>query len=137
MEIIADTLSAPVELHDFQSKDDLIELLNHFYQKALNDEEIGFFFTEVVKLNLEKHIPVIAAFWDNILFSNTEYKGNPMQVHMDIYKIHPIEKQHFDRWLFLFHQTVDSLFSGSKAHLIKERAISIATVMQIKFATIS
>jgi hypothetical protein len=32
---------------------------------------------------------------------------------------------------------VDEMFVGNKAHLIKERALSIATVMQIKFATIS
>lgn len=137
MEIINNRLSIPKELPDIQSKEDLIALLNRFYQKALIDDEIGFFFTKVVQLNLEKHIPVIASFWDNILFSSTEYKGNPMQVHMDIYRKHWIEKKHFDRWLLLFSQSVDEMFVGNKAHLIKERALSIATVMQIKFATIS
>ena len=36
------------------------------------------------------------------------------------------------RWLQLFTSTVDELFEGEKAELAKQRAMSIATVMQLK-----
>ncbi len=40
--------------------------------------------------------------------------------------------EHFQRWILLFNETVDELFKGEKAELIKQRALSISTVMQIK-----
>jgi len=40
--------------------------------------------------------------------------------------------EHFQKWLLLFTETVDQLFEGEKAELAKQRATSIATVMQIK-----
>lgn len=38
----------------------------------------------------------------------------------------------FQQWIHLFNETVDELYQGEKAELIKKRAQSIATVMQIK-----
>ena len=43
-----------------------------------------------------------------------------------------LKKQHFDRWLLLFNETVNKLFVGNKAELAKTRALSIATIMQVK-----
>ena len=43
-----------------------------------------------------------------------------------------MSKAHFDHWLMLFTTTVDDLFEGEKAEQTKQRATSIATVMQIK-----
>jgi hemoglobin len=45
-----------------------------------------------------------------------------------------LQKHHFDTWLRYFKATVDELFEGERAFLAKERATSIATVMQIKMA---
>ncbi|OPZ14298.1 MAG: hypothetical protein BWZ05_02362 [Bacteroidetes bacterium ADurb.BinA245] len=42
--------------------------------------------------------------------------------------------EHFNRWIELFTKTVDDLFEGTNATTIKQRAMSIATVMQIKIA---
>jgi len=46
----------------------------------------------------------------------------------------PLQKQHFETWLKYFNESVDELFEGEKAFLAKERALSIATVMQIKIS---
>lgn len=43
-----------------------------------------------------------------------------------------MSKVHFDQWVKLFTKTVNELFEGDNAELIKQRATSIATVMQIK-----
>ncbi|MEJ7676618.1 MAG: hypothetical protein WKG06_01825 [Segetibacter sp.] len=43
-----------------------------------------------------------------------------------------LQRKDFERWLQLFNKTVDDLFEGEKAELAKQRALSIATVMQIK-----
>jgi hemoglobin len=55
-----------------------------------------------------------------------------MQKHQELHKKSPMKMQHFQRWNQLFSHTVDELFEGEKAELIKQRASSISTVMQIK-----
>jgi hemoglobin len=117
---------------DLEGRKDIEVLLEAFYRKAFADAMIGHFFTEVVPLNLEQHIPVIADFWESVVFSVHGYRKNVMEVHQHIHRLSPIEKEHLDRWVQLFSSTVDEMFAGDKATLMKQRAASIATLMQIK-----
>jgi hemoglobin len=119
-------------MKDIESRDDIETVLNAFYKKAVYDEMIGHFFTDVVQLDVEKHIPVIADFWEAILFDTRSYRKNVMEVHQHIHLISSIRKEHLDHWVKLFHQTVDERFRGSRALLMKQRAQSIATLMNIK-----
>ncbi len=120
---------------DISSRDDIELVVREFYEKLLVDEVVGFLFTEVVQLNLEEHFPKLIDFWEDQLLGTNKYAGNPMRVHMNLHQKEPLTKAHFDRWLFFFNETIDANFEGIKAHLAKERALSIATVMQIKFAS--
>jgi hemoglobin len=43
-----------------------------------------------------------------------------------------LSKAHFDRWVELFHGTVDELFAGEKAEMAKQRATLIAWTIQNK-----
>lgn len=117
---------------DIKNRADVKLLVDSFYKKALLDKAIGHFFTEVIQLDLEKHMPKMYDFWETTLFHTANYKGNPLQVHLDLNHKSALEKPHFDRWLGLFNETVDELFSGEIANLAKTRALSIATVMQLK-----
>jgi hemoglobin len=117
---------------DIESHADLEMLLWDFYKKAFNDELIGHFFTKVVPLDLETHVPIIADFWESVLLDGKNYRKNVMEIHQDINKKSPMQKQHFDRWVKLFTESVDKFFSGPKATMAKQRALSIATMMNIK-----
>ncbi len=119
-------------LPDIQERNDLQLLMEAFYSKALTDETIGFYFTEVVQLNLLKHLPIIVDFWDSVLFETGIYKGNAMKVHQDLHQKSAFKDEHFKKWIALFHATVDRLYEGDNAEKIKQRASSIATVMTIK-----
>jgi hemoglobin len=66
------------------------------------------------------------------LFHAATYAGNTLKVHKDLNKKSPLGKQHFDTWISLFKETVDDLFAGTIAELAKQRAQSIAMVMQLK-----
>lgn len=118
--------------HDIQNKNDIIQLVDTFYDKVKADALIGHFFSEVMKVNWEKHLPKMYNFWDNVVFYTNNYSGNPMQVHKNIHALHPFTGGDFKQWYQLFVQTVDELFEGDNAALIKQRALSIATIMQIK-----
>jgi hemoglobin len=117
---------------DIANREDIVLLLEQFYSKALHDETIGYFFTEVIPLNMETHIPLIADFWETVLFGKAAYKGNVMQMHQHIHHQSPFNDEHFKRWVQLFHATVDEIFEGEKATMAKQRAESVATLMRIK-----
>ena len=117
---------------DIEDRKDIELLINSFYDKVKQDAIIGSFFTEVVQVNWEKHLPVMYNFWENIVFQTGSYNGNPMDKHLELNKKSLITMEHFQRWILLFNETVDELFKGEKAELIKQRALSISTVMQIK-----
>ena len=117
---------------DIQNRQDIIALVNSFYQKVMADELIKHFFIDVVQVDWVKHFPTMYDFWESIVFEKAIYKGNAMHVHQNLNQKSKLEKQHFERWLTLFTQTVDELYSGPKAELAKTRALSIATVIQMK-----
>jgi hemoglobin len=117
---------------DIESRDDLLLLMQEFYKKLLADDSINYLFTEVAKVNLHHHFPVLVDFWDSVIFQSGTYQKNAMQPHLALHHKSPLAKHHFDTWLGYFKETVDELFDGQNAFVIKERATSIATVMQIK-----
>jgi hemoglobin len=118
--------------NDIANKEDLLLLMQEFYKKLLADDSISYLFTDVAKINLDHHFPVLVDFWDSVLFQSGTYQKNAMQPHLDLHKKSPLLPHHFDTWLGHFKQTVDELFEGSIAFSAKERATSIATVMKIK-----
>ena len=53
---------------DITNRPDIDRLMNAFYSRALTDETIGYIFTDVAKLDLEHHLPIIGDFWESLLF---------------------------------------------------------------------
>lgn len=96
------------------------------------EKSISYLFTDVAKINPNHHFPILVDFWNSILFHSDTYRKNAMQPHMDLHQKSPLTKHHFETWLRYFKESVDELFAGDNAFIIKERATSIATVMQIK-----
>lgn len=117
---------------DISNREDLVNLMKAFYTKALVDGTIGHYFTQVVQLDMEKHLPRITDFWETVVFDAGKYQGNTMKIHEDLHEKSPFESAHFTRWIDLFKATVDEHFAGENAEKIKSRAISIATVMNLK-----
>lgn len=117
---------------DIENRQQLYNLLHAFYAKAMNDALIGKFFTTVVPLHLERHLPVITSFWEAVLFGTPGYRKDVMQVHRNIHRLCEIQPAHLNRWVQLFTQTVDEMFLGTTAELAKQRAVGIARLMNLK-----
>ena len=126
-------------MKDIETRSDIEELISKFYEKMLKDPIIGFIFTDIAKIDLDEHLSIICDFWETILFTRPVYKRGPevMNVHHELNKKIPLKKGHFTRWLFLFSTTVDELFEGERAEKAKERADSIATLMQKRLGSTS
>ncbi len=117
---------------EIESAEDVQQMVTSFYDKVLKDEMLSPFFVHAIQHNWQHHLEIMNDFWNNVLFFTGGYTGNPLQTHKKMHEATPIKPAHFKQWLFLFIKTVDELFVGDKAALAKQRAQSIATVMQIK-----
>lgn len=117
---------------DIKNNTDIKLLVDTFYDRIKLDARIGFLFTEVAMVNWEMHLPKMYSFWENILFHTGDYNGNPMLKHKELHEKYPLNEAHFMRWMMLFSETVDSLFTGPKATEIKQRAENISVTMMHK-----
>lgn len=117
---------------DIQNREDIIKLVNAFYEKVKGDDIIGYIFSDIAHVNWELHLPRMYDFWENILFSSANFDGNPMMTHKALNQKVQIDFTHFNRWNILFNETVNSLFKGEKAEEIKNRAMNISKAMMDK-----
>lgn len=119
-------------MKDIQNRADIEFLIEAFYKRVIIDDLIGYFFTKVIKLDWDKHIPVMYDFWETILLGNIKYKGNPMLKHIELNKKETLNAEHFDRWLSHWKNTINENFVGVKANEAIQRAKQIAELMKFK-----
>lgn len=107
---------------DISEHRDVELLVRDFYTRVYKDSVLREMFEEVAKIDLEEHLPKMNRFWNTVLFGEHSYKGNPMQIHLDLDRLKSLNDCHFVRWLSLFRLTVDELFSGPVAERAKHAA---------------
>jgi len=103
-------------MNDLKNRDDIEKLVNTFYSKILKDDLIGHFFTQVVRLNFEKHLPTMIDFWETVLFGQAIYKGNPILKHIELHRTEALKPTHFKRWISVWETTVNELYNGDVAN---------------------
>ncbi|NVK51706.1 MAG: group III truncated hemoglobin [Flavobacteriaceae bacterium] len=118
---------------EITTRSDIHFIITAFYKKLISDKEMFPFFKDIVAKNqLEHHIGIISDFWSDILLYTNTYSTNVLQKHLDFDKKIPFKKEHFDKWLQYLVSTIDTFFIGQNAQNMKDRARSIAMVMQVK-----
>ena len=122
-------------MKDIKTREDILLIMRKFYDKLLADDSINFFFTKVttVDQHLEAHFEILATFWEQSLFLKGGYYNNMFSIHKEIHEKTPFTKEHYTIWLNHFNSTIDALFKGKNAEQMKTQALSMATIMQIKF----
>ncbi len=65
-----------------ENRADITFLVHQFYTKIRADEEIGFYFNEMIT-DWDAHLEKLTDFWETNLFGVKKYKGNPLAVHND------------------------------------------------------
>ncbi len=111
---------------DIETRDDCERLVRAFYGQALADPVIGWLFTDVAQLDLEAHVPRITSFWETILLGGRSYGDGAFAPHAALNARARLRAGHFERWLWLWRQTVDDLFAGERAQLAKSHAVRVA-----------
>nr|WP_315420344.1 group III truncated hemoglobin [uncultured Pedobacter sp.] len=117
---------------DIHNREDIILLVDTFYGIVQENNKIGPIFTEIAKVDWSHHLPKMYDFWESILFGKAIYKGNPMLVHFALNDKRLLQTAEFETWKTIFFNTVDDLFEGENAAMIKQKAQSIADLMHFK-----
>ena len=113
-----------------ENRDDLKLLVNTFYDKIRADQEIGFFFNETIT-DWEEHLEKLTDFWDMNVFGTKKYDGNPILAHNAVDKKfdHQITSNIFGIWLNLWFATINEMFIGENADILKRRAQKMSTFL--------
>ncbi len=116
-------------MKDLTTRSAIDEVVSAFYEQAVHDPVIGHFFTQVARLDLESHLPIIGDFWESVLLGSGSYRGNPMLKHLQLAEKSPLRQEHLDRWLELWEQTIRASYAGDKAALAVQRANGIGRLI--------
>lgn len=112
--------------------DDIRTLVDTFYGKVRHDKLLAPVFYGVIRDQWPVHLEKMYRFWQTVLLEEHTYFGSPFPPHSRL----AITRDHFDAWLKLWHETVDSLFQGERATEAKWRAGRMAAVFLSKLADI-
>lgn len=110
--------------------EDIKFLVDSFYSKVRDDDLLSGIFNNVIQDNWPDHLEKMYRFWQTVLLNEHTYFGSPFRPHAVL----PIEKDHFNRWLELFFETLDEHFTGQKAEEARMRAQKMAEMFQYKLA---
>lgn len=113
---------------EIEDIEDVKLLVNTFYDKIQVDSLLGGIFHAILEGKWDKHLPIMYRFWQTVLLKEHTYQGSPFRPHAKL----PVEKAHFDRWLKLWHETLDENFVGEGVFLAKKQAGVMAEMFMHK-----
>ena len=116
------------EKKDILNIEDIKNLVDTFYEKVREDDLIGPIFNDKIQDRWPQHLAKMYTFWQTVLLGEHTYYGSPFPPHAQL----PVEKEHFERWLAIFSQTLEELFSGEVAKEAMWRANKMAEMFQYK-----
>jgi hemoglobin len=117
---------------DIGDTQDVTFLVEKFYEQLLQHDSFKHIFNDVENFSWDTHIPVMVAFWENILFASDKYHGNPMTKHIQLHQRTTLTPELFKEWLTVWKATVNDNFEGNNADSAVKRAEQIAAVMEYK-----
>ncbi len=115
-------------LKDITSLDDIKLLVDTFYSKVQKDEKIGSIFNDKIGNRWPEHLEKMYRFWQTILLEEHSYSGSPFPPHKQL----DVNKDHFNRWVEIFTETVEILFKGPLADEAKVRGEKMAEMFHNK-----
>ncbi len=116
-----------------ESEFEIEMLIDTFYEKVLEHEELSYFFSEAV-MNWEFHKQMFIKYWSKQILFTDSYEGSPLHRHIEVDQKfgRSFTKYHFEEWARLWVETIDILFEGDKAELAKESGVNMAKNIYLK-----
>ncbi len=80
-------------------------------------------------IDWQAHIGAVADYWCHVVLYAPDYEIDVIESHRHLHQRDPFTPELFDRWLQIFHDTVDGGWSGPHATTAKKRATGTAWAM--------
>ncbi|MBD0331967.1 MAG: group III truncated hemoglobin [Chitinophagaceae bacterium] len=116
------------ERTDIITSADIKRLVDAFYEKVRRDELLSLIFSRRIQNRWPQHLEKIYAFWKTVLLDEGTYFGSQSLLYAHL----PMYRSHWQRWMKLFIDTMDTLFEGEKAEEAKWRAGKTAKMFKRK-----
>ncbi len=113
---------------DISTMEDIKILVDTFYEKVRENELLSPIFNSKIGDRWPAHLEKMYRFWQTVLLQEHTYYGSPFPPHAKL----PVEQQHFDTWLELWHSNIDGHFIGEKATEAKWRGDKMAVMFLSK-----
>ena len=113
---------------DLDTPGEIAELVRRFYADVTQDDLLGPMFNEVARVDWSEHLPKLTAFWSRALLGIPGYQGNPFRAHLLVHAQRAFTPTHFERWLALFHETIELGWTGPNARRALDIADNVARV---------
>ena len=92
------------------SYEEILEIVDFFYKKAVSDILIGYHFDHV-RSHLDEHVRRISDFWQLQLTGEMDHKESLPFAMIPLHKARKLKMGELNRWILLFDQTLDD-FDG-------------------------
>lgn len=119
-------------MKDIENREALDLFVRAFYKELLADDRIAYVFTDIAKVDLEAHFPVLVTFWSQLLFDTGGYTRNLTKIHLDLNEQSHLSPELFQIWLDHFAKTAHALFEGPKTEAMLQQAQLLSVIMQSK-----
>ncbi len=113
---------------DIERLEDIKVLVDGFYDKIKEDELLAPIFNFRLSTHWVPHLEKMYTFWNAALFGVKGYNGNPYMKHATM----ELDPEHFERWISIFNQTIDTHFQGPLVEEAKIRAAVMASMFLFK-----
>ena len=118
----------PDPTRDLDTPEQISEMVRRFYADVAQDDLLGPMFHDVAQVDWSEHLPKLAAFWCRALLGQPGYQGNPFRAHQLVHAQREFTPAHFERWLTLFHETLELGWTGPNAQRALDLADNVARV---------
>jgi len=118
----------PVPTRDLDAAVEIAEMVRRFYADVAQDDLLGPMFSEVARVDWSEHLSKLTAFWCRALLSQPGYQGNPFRAHTLVHAKREFTPAHFERWLTLFHETLELGWTGpntQRAHALADKVARV------------
>lgn len=99
-------------LYDSVDRSTIEQMVREFYGTVLKDDILAPIFIKSLGDDLNngkwhEHLNTLYKFWDLMMTGKRGYGGDPFPPHAFM---GPLSREHFERWLKLFKETINGLF---------------------------
>ncbi|EED32612.1 conserved hypothetical protein [gamma proteobacterium NOR5-3] len=115
---------------DPRTPEQIDSFVDAFYERVLVDPVLAPLFLEVAQVDITEHLPRIKAYWRKMLLGESDYQRHMMRKHREVDARQPFADEHYERWLFLFEETLTKHPLGAQTERASELARRVAGNMR-------